>query len=203
MVTFDWNRWSPWPGARTLALLNVLLLLTIFSRRIKLWPAPHNGCWQSYVFWPLFRGGLGLTLLAGALAFAARQDVSYGFWLAGLPMLLAGAGFLIYGFVNLGIEQTYCGEKGLVTGGLYRYSRNPQYVASIVAFTGLAIAAHSPALLALCALAALVYVLMPYAEEPWLLAAYGDAYRKYQAATPRFIGMQPLRHNSRAEGRSS
>ncbi len=186
-----------------LALLNALLLLTIFSRRIKLWPTPYTGSWQSYVFWPLFRGGLGLTLLAGAMTFAARHDISYGFWLAALPMMLAGFGLLIYSLANLGIEQTYGGKSGLVTDGLYRYSRNPQYVASIAAFTGVAIAAQSPALAVLCTLAALVYVQMPYAEEPWLLAAYGDAYRKYQASAPRFIGMQPLRHIRRAEGRSS
>ncbi len=38
------------------------------------------------------------------------------------------------------------------------------------------------------ALIILVYVLFPFAEEPWLLENYGDDYALYKTMTPRFIG---------------
>jgi protein-S-isoprenylcysteine O-methyltransferase Ste14 len=79
-----------------------------------------------------------------------------------------------------------------VTTGLYRYSRNPQYVASIIGFTGLAIAVGTPETIMLSALAILVYTLLPYAEEPWLEKAYGEAYRAYEARTPRFLSISKL-----------
>ena len=50
-----------------LVILNVLLLLTVFTSSIKLWPTPSTTSWQHYTFWPLFRGGLGLTLLYAIL----------------------------------------------------------------------------------------------------------------------------------------
>ena len=47
------------------------------------------------------------------------------------------------GYFNLGLGNTYCGADGLVTGGLYRFSRNPQYTASIIGLVGLSIGANS------------------------------------------------------------
>ncbi len=176
-----------------LSLLNLLLIATIFSESFKLWPTPGKGSWQNYVFWPLFRGGLGLTLLLAVIEGWPKLDLAHWPQLAaGLPMIAAGFGFLIYGYFDLGIENTYGSEDGLVTDGLYRYSRNPQYVASIIGFAGIAIAVQSVGVVILCALAVLVYVLMPFTEEPWLAKTYGDAFQRYRAATPRFLGLQPF-----------
>jgi protein-S-isoprenylcysteine O-methyltransferase Ste14 len=38
-------------------------------------------------------------------------------------------------------------------------------------------------------LALIAFVLVPFAEEPWLEAKYGSAYRQYKDTTPRFIVM--------------
>jgi protein-S-isoprenylcysteine O-methyltransferase Ste14 len=101
--------------------------------------------------------------------------------------VVVGFGFTIYGYFHLGIENTYGADEGLVTNGLYRYSRNPQYVASILGFFGTALANGETSALILCGLAILVYVIMPYTEEPWLQRAYGEVYLAYKARTPRFL----------------
>jgi hypothetical protein len=44
------------------------------------------------------------------------------------------AGVAIYAYFTLAIENTYGADDGLVTTGLYRDSRNPQFVASIAGF---------------------------------------------------------------------
>ena len=95
-----------------------------------------------------------------------------------------GFGITIYGYFNLGLENTYGSDQGLVTRGLYYYSRNPQGVASMVGFLGLAIAAGEWRVELLCGLVGLVYVLFPFTEEPWLERAYGDHYQDYCRQTP-------------------
>ncbi len=171
--------------------LNILLALTSFTDLLTLWPVPHKGSWQSYTFWPLFRTGLGLTILLGIWQFATAS--SHGLEAAiGLPLALIALGFTVYGYFDLGIGNTYGADDSLVTTGLYRYSRNPQYVASIIGFSGLAIAVAKPETIMLSALAILVYTLLPYAEEPWLEDVYGDAYRSYEAQTPRFLSISKL-----------
>lgn len=174
-----------------LAVLNVLLLATVFTDSFKLWPTPGKGSWQNFTFWPLFRGGLGLTLLLGVWQFAAAP--SYGLEaLIGVPLGLMALAFTIYGYYDLGIENTYGGDDSLVTTGLYRYSRNPQYVASIIGFLGLALAVGTVETVVLCALAIGVYSLLPFAEEPWLARLYGDSYESYKLQTPRFLSLSKL-----------
>jgi Phospholipid methyltransferase len=171
-----------------LAALNALLALTAFTPVLKLWPTPYKGSWQSWTFWPLFRGGLGLTIVIGVWQFATAP--AWGWQtLAGVPLALAGFGATVYGYFALGIENTYGADEGLVTSGLYRYSRNPQYVASMLGFAGLALAAGSVEAIALCVLAVGVYLLMPYTEEPWLARAYGPRYEAYRKRTPRFLSL--------------
>jgi len=73
-----------------LLTLNLLLLLTIYTTVIKLWPTPGKGSWQKYVFWPLFRGGLGLTLLFSALNFKPHLDPNWELLIVGVPLMLIG-----------------------------------------------------------------------------------------------------------------
>jgi protein-S-isoprenylcysteine O-methyltransferase Ste14 len=174
-------------AAAALAVLNVLLFATVTSSSFKLWPTPSTKCWQHYTFWPLFRGGLGLTILYCLLTVHwpdSDETVRFGI---GLIAGLVGLGFTVYGYFDLGIENTYGADEGLITNGLYRYSRNPQYVASILGFCGAALANGGINAMILCALAILVYVIMPYTEEPWLQQAYGDVYLDYKRRTPRFL----------------
>jgi protein-S-isoprenylcysteine O-methyltransferase Ste14 len=100
--------------------------------------------------------------------------------------------FTIYGYFDLGIENTYGADDSLVTTGLYRYSRNPQYLASIAGFLGLAIAVGTIEMVLLSGLAIGVYMLLPIAEEPWLARHYGESYAAYRRRTPRFLSISKL-----------
>jgi protein-S-isoprenylcysteine O-methyltransferase Ste14 len=176
-------------GAAALITLNALLLATVFfSSSFRLWPTPPQRGWQNYTFWPLFRGGLTLTLIYAALtAHWPQQPFETLQFIVGLLLLAAGFSVTIYGYFDLGLENTYGADHGLVTKGLYRYSRNPQYVASIIGYFGTALANGGANAAILCGLAILVYVVMPFTEEPWLQQAYGDPYVAYKAKTPRFL----------------
>jgi len=133
----------------------------------------------------------GLPVAAILLA-----DLSGPLWwlqlLIGIPLIAVGFGLTFYAYFDLGIENTYGADESLVTGGLYHYSRNPQYVASIMGYLGIGAAAGSSVVWALVALAVLVYSLMPLAEEPWLRKKFGADYDHYMKTTPRFLSWRKL-----------
>jgi len=178
--------------AGALTILAVLMIATITSENFKLWPTPGKGSWQNRVFWPLFRTGMGGLPVAAALL----ADLSGPLWwlqlLIGIPLIVVGFGITFYAYFDLGIENTYGADESLVTDGLYRYSRNPQYVASIMGYLGIGVAAGSWFVAVLVGLAVLVYSLMPLAEEPWLRKSFGKAYDDYMRTTPRFLSLRKL-----------
>jgi protein-S-isoprenylcysteine O-methyltransferase Ste14 len=98
----------------------------------------------------------------------------------------------VCGYFNLGLGNTYCGADGLVTGGLYRFSRNPQYTASIIGLIGLSLGANSMLTVLMSAVMIGVYVLMALVEEEWLKQLYGAPYRDYCSETSRFLDVQGL-----------
>ena len=77
----------------------------------------------------------------------------------------------------------------LITGGLYRYSRNPAYVASFLQFIGVGIASASWLFLLLVVVSIIANSRLAITEERYCLEKYGDVYRQYLNKTPRWIGL--------------
>ena len=174
-------------GATVAAVLLGLLLLTLLFPPLRIWPTPGPGSWQGYVFWPLFRS---LNVLCFALAIADRTDfLGLPLWLrlAAFALLAVSIALFVYSFRVLGRDNSYGAQDGLVTGGIYRWTRNPQNAMLIVVYACLALAADSASAYLLCAAMMAVYALMVLAEEPWLEAAYGEPYRRYCSRVPRFF----------------
>ena len=174
-------------GAAMAAGLLGLLLLTLLFPPFRIWPTPGSGTWQGYVFWPLFRS---LNVLCFAMAIADRTDLlGLPAWsrLAAVALLAVSIALFIYSFWVLGRDNSYGAQGGLVTSGIYRWTRNPQNLLLIVVYGCLAFAADSAPTYVLCAAMMGVYFLMVLAEEPWLEAAYGEPYRRYCSRVPRFF----------------
>ena len=179
-------------GMLVASALLALLVATIAHRPLRIWPTPGAGSWQSYVFWPLFRG-LNVLCVATAL-----MDTTTGL---GLPdwlrivaaiSLAASVALFVYAFRILGRDNSYGAQVGLVTSGIYRWSRNPQNAMLIVVYGCLAIVADAASAYVLCGAMMAVYALMVLAEEPWLEAAYGEPYRRYLTQVPRFFPWRRL-----------
>lgn len=188
-------------GAAVAAILLGLLVLTLLVRPLRIWPTPGSGSWQGYVFWPLFRS-LNVLCFAVALADSANF-LGLPSWLRILASaLLAGSiALFIYSFRMLGRDNSYGAQDGLVSGGIYRWTRNPQNTMLVVVYGCLALAADSGRAYLLCAAMMAVYVLMVLAEEPWLAAAYGERYRRYCRRVPRFFNWRRAAALARAAGR--
>jgi protein-S-isoprenylcysteine O-methyltransferase Ste14 len=173
-------------------ILDLLLLRTLLAPPFRIWPTPEPGSWQSLTFWGLFRGSWLATFVIAAFDWNAVPLLDWTRYIVALPLGLAGLFITVRGYFNLGLGNTYCGADGLVTGGLYRFSRNPQYTASIVGLIGLSLGANSVLTIAMSTVLFSAYLLMALVEEDWLKQRYGAPYRDYCRMTARFLDVQGL-----------
>jgi protein-S-isoprenylcysteine O-methyltransferase Ste14 len=112
--------------------------------------------------------------------------------LVGLALVVVGAVVVIGAFVRFvtegrGTPAPIAPTERLVVGGLYRYVRNPMYLAVAATIVGQALLLGRLELLAYAALflgttGAFVY----WYEEPMLLQRYGSKYETYRRAVPRW-----------------
>jgi protein-S-isoprenylcysteine O-methyltransferase Ste14 len=82
----------------------------------------------------------------------------------------------------------YAPAKALVTGGIFRVTRNPAYVGATSIYIGIAMLARSvPALVMLPVVLALLDRGVVDREERYLERRFGDAYRTYRQEVPRWF----------------
>jgi protein-S-isoprenylcysteine O-methyltransferase Ste14 len=77
--------------------------------------------------------------------------------------------------------------SGLVTDGVYRYTRNPQYVAAALMPLGYAVTGWSIWAWVGVAVMWLTIHLTALVEEEHLERTFGDEYRRYKESTPRYL----------------
>jgi protein-S-isoprenylcysteine O-methyltransferase Ste14 len=122
----------------------------------------------------------------------AREPVPY--WapmrVLGAVLLVAGLIALVGAFVRFVVEgfgtpAPVAAPERLVIGGVYRYVRNPMYVAVLAAIVGQALLLGQLGLL-LYAVAAWVVVaaFVRFYEEPTLMRRFGADYDAYRRAVP-------------------
>ena len=76
---------------------------------------------------------------------------------------------------------------GMRRQGLYRFSRNPMYLAYFVFFVGCALLVRSPLLLAITAVFQLSAHWVILAEERWCIRQFGQDYIRYMAEVRRYL----------------
>ena len=109
---------------------------------------------------------------------------------AGTALIAAGTGLCVAGLRRFtGVEElTGTRNQMLLTRGVYRYSRNPQYLGYIVALAGASLARRSGAALVSAAALASVYSAWIPVEEQHLTGLYGQTYTEYTRRTHRWWG---------------
>jgi protein-S-isoprenylcysteine O-methyltransferase Ste14 len=79
--------------------------------------------------------------------------------------------------------------RHLVATGLYRFSRNPMYIAVALVLWGWALGFHSRAIAVYALLVMVAFHLrVILGEEPWLGRAHGKEWVRYKAQVPRWFG---------------
>src|SRR5215211_6195574 len=112
----------------------------------------------------------------------------YPFWSplrgVGVALLVFAVPVLVHSFVRfvvegLGTPAPMAPTEHLVVGGLYRYVRNPMYLAVAATIFGQALALGQPVLLAYgAAFVAAVAAFVQWYEEPTLTRTFGEEYEE-------------------------
>lgn len=106
--------------------------------------------------------------------------------LAGLPGLVDS--FARFALQGLGTPAPIAPTRNLVVTGLYRYVRNPMYMAVVSVILGQGVLLGERRLIVYGALFWLVcHVFVVAYEEPTLERTFGDSYRAFRAHVPRWI----------------
>ena len=120
------------------------------------------------------------------------QPIPYwaGLRVAGVAILAAGVGVLVYAFVQFVVEGAgtpapVAPTDRLVVGGLYRYVRNPMYLAVVATIVGQALAMGQIGLLVYAAVVGVTMAaFVRWYEEPTLRRRFGVEYEAYRRAVP-------------------
>jgi protein-S-isoprenylcysteine O-methyltransferase Ste14 len=119
-----------------------------------------------------------------------RADWGVVLRLAGLLLVGGGGIVLVQAFARFVLEGAgtpapVAPTERLVVGGLYRYVRNPMYLAVAATIVGQALLLGSVVLLVYAVVfGAVVFAFVRGYEEPSLAARYGAEYETYRAAVP-------------------
>ena len=168
------------PMRRILAILGSAIFLVI---------AP--GMVAGYVPWRICRWHVGAPLLGSSLV----RLVGVLLMAAGLPVLLDS--FARFALQGLGTPAPIFPTRHLIVSGLFRYLRNPMYVAVVslvlgqgLFFGSVRVLEYGVAVWAGFHLFVLIY------EEPSLRKTYGPEYEQFCANVPRWIPrLRPWRRN--------
>ena len=164
------------------------ILWSVASPRRRIWPPQHYSDWITpIVVWvPTFT-------LAGSLVWLGIDgwnELALPSWLrwgVGMPIIVI-ANLAVWSEVaRFGMRQTGGAAGPLRTDGLYRWSRNPQYVADIAMVAGWLLLSASFYALPVGFLAIAVLLAAPFAEERWMEDRHGDPWRAYVATVRRFV----------------
>jgi protein-S-isoprenylcysteine O-methyltransferase Ste14 len=123
--------------------------------------------------------------------------------LAGVVLLAAGVVVLVQAFARfvvegLGTPAPVAPTQELVVGGLYRYVRNPMYLAVLATILGQTLVLGQLVLLPYAAVVAAAFVaFVHWYEEPTLARQFGVRYEAYRQAVP---GWWPRRRPWRPAG---
>ncbi|MCG7534215.1 isoprenylcysteine carboxylmethyltransferase family protein [Pseudoalteromonas sp. OOF1S-7] len=131
----------------------------------------------------------GLVRITGYVTVDGVLKVGGAVALSALGVAVAMAGVLAFRSHNTSVDPVHVNKAStLVTGGIYRFTRNPMYVGFLCLLVAQNWYLASPAG-ALVALSFIGYMtrfqIKP--EERFLLKTYGQAYRDFLSTTRRWV----------------
>jgi protein-S-isoprenylcysteine O-methyltransferase Ste14 len=136
----------------------------------------------------------------------SSPEYSYSFNAGGFKyfgMVPISIGFIIYiwcsnSFVTHGKGSPipFTPTKRLVVTGLYRFVRNPLYIAGSLVLAGEALLFQSLGILIYCLVMFAIFNIHVFMEEKLLADQFGETYEQYRKSVPRWIPrLKPYRNN--------
>lgn len=174
-------------GLAVAAMTLAAILWSIAFPDQRIWPPKRYTTLTPFLVWVPTFTLFGVLILLGVWGWA---DLAIPSWLRfgiGLPLILIGNIIVWIEVAHFGLSQTGGAKGSLRTEGMYRYSRNPQYMADITMVFGWMILSAAPWSIVVGLSGIIVLIAAPFSEEPWLKKQYGDAFENYASRVRRFI----------------
>lgn len=148
------------------------------------------GVLQALVWAPFFTFPYLYNPPDWAWFWAHAHPIGSGTLAIAVALILLGLVFLVVALVQLGLPHAVGARAtDLRESGMYRLTRNPQVVAGAPLITGLALLWPSWYALGWIAIYIAMAHMMVLAEEAHLRQRHGQAYDRYCARVPRYIGI--------------
>jgi protein-S-isoprenylcysteine O-methyltransferase Ste14 len=168
-------------------ILSVALVWSILIPSKRVWPPAEQQTVIPFLAWGLTLAIFGSVIGLGIIDWGSIISPDWLRWGVG-PILIVLGNFIVWwGAFSIGMKATSGGKKELITTGLYRFSRHPQYVADIGILVGFGLLFSSIWVWPIVWVGVLVLAVATFAEEPWLRVQYGSKYDEYRAGTRRFF----------------
>ncbi|WP_165814574.1 methyltransferase family protein [Pararhodobacter oceanensis] len=170
------------------AVLLALAIYQLINPGFSFWPPPEDQPRKKTAFITLFR-----IVIYGLIFYSMLR-----IWYTGLPLFaprtVLAVLFIICGFaiafgatLALGWGNAFGAKEGLRTEGIFRYSRNPIYIATWIGLAGWALLIPEPIVVASLLNWALLYLAAIFLEERWLAQEYEEKFHDYRASVRRFF----------------
>ncbi|WP_299616389.1 isoprenylcysteine carboxylmethyltransferase family protein [uncultured Tateyamaria sp.] len=178
-----------------LSIVGLLIALSTLSAILwsiarpsqRLWPPIRYTALTPILIWVPTFVLFGALVALGVLGWG---ELAFPRWFRfgiGIPLILLGNIVVWSAVAGFGIHKTGGAVGGLETSGLYRFSRNPQYVSDIAMVLGWMALTAAPLVMLLGFAAIIVLIVAPFSEEPWLRSQYGSDFDKYAAQVRRYL----------------
>ena len=168
------------------ATLGALIWSIAYPAR-RMWPPKSYSAWTAIVVWVPTCALFGTLIALGVIGWGQMELSAWLRYGLGIPIVVLSNIVVWSAVQGFGIAQTGGAEGTLKTSGLYRYSRNPQYVADAFMVFGWLVLSASPIALVVGILAIATLMIAPFAEEPWLRERFGREFDDYCARTRRYL----------------
>ncbi len=188
----------------------LFLLFTPFYKKSQRKPTTAYFAFVIALAFEMFGVPLSMYILTWAFGSSLPEGVLWGhtlvlsIGLTGTYLMYAttilGAGLIIWGWRDI-YKYYWSKEEGhgtLVTSGIYSLIRHPQYTGFLLITLGMMFEWTTLPLLIMWPILVVIYYRLAKREEADMEAEFGDAYRRYKAASSMFLPLPKLRRASSA-----
>jgi protein-S-isoprenylcysteine O-methyltransferase Ste14 len=146
-------------------------------KRLSFTPAPKGR--EKMAFWVYIPSTFAMLVYLFFTKIVAASNLFY------IGAAVYSMGVLLYAISMFNFGQP--AKKGVNTKGLYRFSRNPIYVAFFIFLLGCALITQSLIFLILLIIYQVSVHWVILSEERWCLAEFGDEYKRYMKSVRRYL----------------